>query len=274
VAQAHQAFAIRFYALPAARALYYRFVRAVASRTNSFSGVRYANDPTIFAWELANEPRPLGQVEAYRAWIDEAAAVVRASLPRHMVALGSEGPTPWPGYVRTSLLEDHKAVDYVAIHVWPQNWLWYDPTQAAEPVAQGGGGGATTGAGKAEELGAGSRVGLEGGGGGQAASGAVAAGALRTLSSAIRLSAAYVDVAARAAGALGKPLVVEEFGLAREGASIDASSSTASRDYFYRWMCEHVAETAPAAGLNFWAWTGEGRRGQLMGDPPHEPQGW
>jgi len=60
----------------------------------------------------------------------QAAAVVRASAPRHMVALGSEGPTPWPGYVRTSLLDDHKAVDYVAIHVWPQNWGWYSPTSA------------------------------------------------------------------------------------------------------------------------------------------------
>lgn len=69
--QAHQAFAIRFYALPAARALYYRYVRAIAARVNSFSGVRYTDDPTIFAWELANEPRPLEQVEAYRAWIDE-----------------------------------------------------------------------------------------------------------------------------------------------------------------------------------------------------------
>eukprot|EP00967_Tisochrysis_lutea_P005603 scaffold6668_cov30-Tisochrysis_lutea.AAC.1 len=245
--QAHQAFAIRFYSLPEARALYYRYVRSIASRVNTLTGVRYANDPTIFAWELANEPRPLSQVEAYRAWIDEAAAVVRASAPHHMVALGSEGPTPWPGYVRTSLLEDHKVVDYVAIHVWPQNWLWYDPVPAMEASeyssehSLGGGLGASSG---------------------------------RTLGNAMKMSATYIDEAARIAMTLRKPLVVEEFGLAREGGVQTPGTSTESRDFFYRWVCKHAADTPPIAGLNFWAWSGEGRAGQLLGDPPHEPQGW
>lgn len=197
-----------------------------------------------------------------------------------MVALGSEGPTPWPGYVRTSLLDDHKAVDYVAIHVWPQNWLWYDPTAAADPATLPDAGGGLLGVagGLAGGWAGGWAKGLAGGSGDHAvpSGGAArpAASPPRTLDSAIRRSASYVDDAARAAVALGKPLVVEEFGLAREGASMDASSSTASRDIFYRWMCSHVAETAPAAGLNFWAWAGEGRTGQLLGDPPHEPQGW
>jgi hypothetical protein len=220
--------------------------------------------------------------------------VVRASAPRHMVALGSEGPTPWPGYVRTSILDDHKAVDYVAIHVWPQNWLWYDPIAAADtPAPSGAGGGAAGSTGTGVDGGmigsvvenlAGGLIGAlfggvaAGGSGRQVTSGGAArpvpASSPRTLGSAIKLSAAYIDAAARAAVALGKPLVVEEFGLAREGASMDASSPTGSRDVFYRWMCAHVAETAPGAGLNFWAWAGEGRAGQLVGDPPHEPQGW
>ena len=55
--QAHQAYATRFYSTPAARALYYRYVRMLASRLNSCSGRRYADDPTILAWELANEAR-------------------------------------------------------------------------------------------------------------------------------------------------------------------------------------------------------------------------
>mmetsp|Transcript_45886 Transcript_45886/g.144314 ORF Transcript_45886/g.144314 Transcript_45886/m.144314 type:complete len:246 (-) Transcript_45886:123-860(-) len=55
--QAHQAYATRFYSTPAARALYYRCVRMLASRLNTCSGRRYADDPTILAWELANEAR-------------------------------------------------------------------------------------------------------------------------------------------------------------------------------------------------------------------------
>jgi mannan endo-1,4-beta-mannosidase len=45
-----------------------------------------------------------------------------------------------------------------------------------------------------------------------------------------------------------------------------------------------AASTAPVAGVNFWAWSGEGRPREAggawkpgdpwVGDPPHEPQGW
>jgi len=60
-----QAFAIRFYSLPAARALYYRYIRSLAARVNTLSGIPYADDPSIFSWELANEARPLGQVSIH-----------------------------------------------------------------------------------------------------------------------------------------------------------------------------------------------------------------
>ena len=43
-----------------------RYMRKVIHRTNTLTGVVYRDDPTIFAWELMNEPRacsdPSGQV--------------------------------------------------------------------------------------------------------------------------------------------------------------------------------------------------------------------
>jgi len=71
-----------------------------------------------------------------------------------------------------------RGVDYVAVHVWPQNWLWYDPK-------------ATTGKGNAPTV-------KQNGAG---------VPKQKTLENAMRLSAAYVENAARAATALGKPLV-------------------------------------------------------------------
>ena len=62
------------------------------------------------------------------------------------------------------------------------------------------------------------------------------------------------------------------------------AGTTRSRDEYFRRMCTEVANTPIVAGLAFWAWGGEGRptslRGlwrkgdDLVGDPPHEYQGW
>lgn len=35
----------------------FRFWQTVLTRRNSLTGVEYRDDPTIFAWELINEPR-------------------------------------------------------------------------------------------------------------------------------------------------------------------------------------------------------------------------
>ena len=88
---------------------------------------------------------------------------------------------------------------------------------------------------------------------------------------------------------LNKPLVLEEFGLARDNGSYDPCSTTTYRDLFYYAMFGEVYSSVvdgnAAVGANFWAWAGEGRPlvpyGSLwspgnpwIGDPPHENQGW
>jgi mannan endo-1,4-beta-mannosidase len=82
---------------------------------------------------------------------------------------------------------------------------------------------------------------------------------------------------------LGKPLVLEEFGLARDWETFqdiyNPNSPTTYRDRFYTAMFDQVYSAIsigePAAGANFWAWAGGARPGYAwIGDPPHETPGW
>jgi mannan endo-1,4-beta-mannosidase len=93
----------------------------------------------------------------------------------------------------------------------------------------------------------------------------------------------YFSNAERDCAAMQKPLVLEEFGLARDYMPLhniyDPGSPTTYRDRFYREMFGQVfasmAAGGPAAGDNFWAWAGEARPGfAWIGDPPHETSGW
>ncbi len=62
---------------------------------------------------------------------------------------------------------------------------------------------------------------------------------------------------------MGKPLVIEEFGLIREDRAFTPGGPTTHRDWFYRMMFGLVEADMmawrPLAGTNFWAWNGEGR---------------
>ena len=77
---------------------YKNYVRHALERVNHYSGVAYKDDPTIFAWELMNEPRYQDQSAAenvdgttLRAWVDEMGAFVKGIDPHHMLGTGLEG---------------------------------------------------------------------------------------------------------------------------------------------------------------------------------------
>jgi mannan endo-1,4-beta-mannosidase len=88
---------------------------------------------------------------------------------------------------------------------------------------------------------------------------------------------------------IGKPLVIEEFGLARDGGSFDPAAPTTARDRYFGEVFDAIYQAAssgaPVAGVNFWAWAGEGHPQApyggywheglpFVGDPPQEAQGW
>jgi len=240
-----------FYANGRAQALYRDYIRALVTRVNGVTGKPYAADPTIMAWQLANEPRPGGSdavavpnLPHYYRWIDETARYIKTLDPNHLVCTGSEG---LKGSIEREdvVLAAHRstAIDYLTTHIWPNNWSWMEAGKLA---------------------------------------GTYDAGAARV--------ADYIAAHIRLATTLGKPLVIEEFGYPRDGATAyDPTIPTTFKDRFYRQIYTaieaDVARGGPLAGSNFWAWNGEARtphadhrfrRGDLgyMGDPPHEPQGW
>ncbi|KAK6932822.1 Glycoside hydrolase, family 5 [Dillenia turbinata] len=46
-----------FFSHPVVKDFYKAYVKAIVTRKNSLSGVKYSEEPAIFAWELMNEPR-------------------------------------------------------------------------------------------------------------------------------------------------------------------------------------------------------------------------
>ena len=97
-----------------------------------------------------------------------------------------------------------------------------------------------------------------------------------------RKADAYIREHVAVSEKLGKPLVIEEFGLPRDGLVFDPAGATTFRDRYYAKILSFIGEGG-VAGANFWAFGGTARpiKGQLfwkpgddyMGDPPMEEQG-
>lgn len=239
----YQKFAAKFYSDAKAVKNFDKVVKKLVTRTNSITRQPYKDDPTIMAWQLANEPRGIDNKAAFEKWIDATAALIKSLDKNHLVTTGCEGDTPWPKDNGLDFIRDHSSpnIDYATIHIWVQNWGWYDPAKDKDNVAD-----------------------------------------------AQKKFFDYFDSHLELAKKLGKPLVLEEFGLARDNGVFDPGATTAVRGKFYAAVFEKVYEAArsdsPMAGVNFWAWSGEAvppRPGAIWkpgdpftGDPPHELQGW
>ncbi len=125
--------ASRFYALPDARKWFKQFVEALINRTNHITGRRYSDDPTIMAWQLANEPRGYNHPEEYADWVKKASAFIKERTPRQLVSLGGEGKLIAGD--ENPLFEELAGVpslDYLTIHLWIENWSRYIPARAEE----------------------------------------------------------------------------------------------------------------------------------------------
>jgi mannan endo-1,4-beta-mannosidase len=219
----------QFYSCEQCQTWYRAHIESLIKHTNPYNGLKYKDDPTIFSWELANEPRryPL-------SWINDTAAYIKSLDPNHMVTTGSEGTPPGESQ---NFIETHKGpdIDYATIHIWPQNWGWYNPQNPS------------------------------------------------SYDTAEKNAINYFQTHAVEAVSLDKPLVLEEFGLARDWEPLqdiyNPNSPTTYRDKFYTAMFQQVLSAIslgePLGGANFWAWAGAARPGYpWIGDPPHETPGW
>ena len=224
----------QFYTDAYCRAAYQDFISTIINReSTAFADHRlYRDDPTIFAWELANEPRATSAGQSVlNEWLGTMAGYIKSQDPNHMVTTGSEGffNRPWtghwwdnPAYVGTDFIANHASVsiDYATVHIWPFNWGWYPGTDAYAQAME-----------------------------------------------------FLADHVTSAENDLGKPLVLEEFGLLRDndpaGQGVaPPGSPTANRDLFFQGYFDQLYDSAsdrgPAAGSNFWTY---------QVDPPQEPQG-
>ncbi|KXX66492.1 PKD domain-containing protein [Flammeovirga sp. SJP92] len=81
-----------FFTDPQMKDIYKEYVKSWVTRTNTVTGKKYADDPTIFSWQLTNEARSTSAtVGAYVQWADEMSTYIKTLDPYHMVSMGDEG---------------------------------------------------------------------------------------------------------------------------------------------------------------------------------------
>ena len=129
---------------------YAMHVKKILTRRNSLNGRLYSEDPTIFSWELLNEPRCSGCPKVVlNTWIESMSDFVKTIDPNHMLTVGEEGffsnededlspgnPSgawSWAGDQGQSFYDNHlpSTIDYAGIHMWMQNWEEATPEFAA-----------------------------------------------------------------------------------------------------------------------------------------------
>lgn len=111
--------------------LFKAHVKNIITRTNTITGRKYSEEPAIMAWQIGNEPRPMGRDNnpAFVEFIASTARFIKGLDPNHMVSVGSEGyygcEENWELF---ETIHQDKNIDYLTCHIWPKNWLWIDVT--------------------------------------------------------------------------------------------------------------------------------------------------
>ncbi len=84
-----------FYTDASVKALFRVYIIDFVNRINTLTGIAYKDDPTIMAWELANEARARSDAGAVlnviRDWYEEMARHVRMIDGNHLIGTGEEG---------------------------------------------------------------------------------------------------------------------------------------------------------------------------------------
>jgi hypothetical protein len=149
---------LEFFSNEEAKALYKAYIDKFTERVNSINGMKYSEDPTLFAWDLMNEPRmdknddnspdkSLYDPDGAKlgAWINELAGYVKSKDSNHLVTAGSEGHgyrnpvagnEPW---ARTDegngdnpiRVLNQPNIDFMTFHFYPNaDWLKYTVEEA------------------------------------------------------------------------------------------------------------------------------------------------
>ncbi|KAL6766264.1 hypothetical protein ACKKBG_A35330 [Auxenochlorella protothecoides x Auxenochlorella symbiontica] len=213
----------KWYTDPDCRQYVKDFITKVVTRVNTINGIAYKDDPTIFSWNMLNEPRcKYCGPEAVTEWYHDIAAHLKSVDPNHLVTTGEEGffdesssfvaadPTDgnkWGPRSGQDFVANHDSpnIDYTVIHMWPDNW-------GVQPND-------------------------------------------------IAFGKTWIDFHTQASTALGKPLLMEEFG---KGVT-DSSQITSFRDPWYSLTYDAATQSIAAGGALrgalFWLWDGSTQNG-------------
>ncbi|GMH38711.1 hypothetical protein BSKO_06595 [Bryopsis sp. KO-2023] len=147
-----------FFTNPYTRQMYKNHIQTMISRKNSINGRLYRDDPTIFGWNLMNEPRSYSDLytitrettsglvynissnsgDALQDWIEDMAGFVKSIDPVHLLTVGEEGffgsstplylyanPGPWATLEGVDFVRNHQAkgIDFASMHVYVDQWL-------------------------------------------------------------------------------------------------------------------------------------------------------
>ncbi|KAL3155965.1 hypothetical protein ABBQ32_012960 [Trebouxia sp. C0010 RCD-2024] len=221
-----------FFTDPGTKQLFKDHIDAMVNRRNTINNRLYKDDPTIFAWDLMNEPRcdcfpdfipvPDSYVSCrpecakkVQSWIDEMSKYLKKADPNHMITVGEEGfytkgssgeasnpGTGWASLTGQDFIANHAspAIDFAAAHIWPDNWETWD----------------------------------------------------------VDFLETWIKQHAADAKAMGKPFMIEEFGKEVHLESGTQANISSIRGPFYRKVYQQLQESlnadGPLKGVIFWQW--------------------
>ena len=249
----------RFVKNEKAKQLYYDHVKNIVTRTNTITGKAYKDDPTIFSWQIGNEPRAFARdsvtKDAFADWMCTSAGLIKSLDPNHMVSSGSEGL--YGCEVDMDLFEKIHACghfDYLNVHIWPLVWRWVTKDTFADSVSVAN---------------------------------------VRTE----EYLTAHFPVAERLGKPIvleefgyprdGEKTFEGEAEKFWDGVCLSKESATTARDEYYSYVFGRLLQAQekgePLAGVNFWGWGGFAGQSETnefwcpgddyCGDPAQEPQG-
>jgi mannan endo-1,4-beta-mannosidase len=240
-------FSATFYWKPKAMQLYRNYVRMIVTRRNTVSGRLYSEDPTIMSWQLVNEPRPGRDEPGVKNLPAFYRWIDQTAAFIHSLDGNHLVNAGSEGTVGTLGSEEYFLKAYQTANIDYLNLHLWPLNWGWFDPKRWD----------------------------------------ETLPSTEAKAIAYFNRHMAVARKLRKPIVLDEFGLGRNGGEFLPGTPTTARDEYYQLILQTLEDSAragaPIAGSNFWAWGGEGRAqhpdgmwekgDSFVGDPPQEPQG-
>ena len=236
-----------FYREPKAQEAFRFAVKQLITRKNTVNGRVYTDDPTIMSWQLANEPRPGSDTNAKPHFDAFVKWIDETSGFIKALAPKQLVSTGNEGWMGMAGSKELFVKSHASKNVDYLTYHMWAPNWGWFKPKE----------------------------------------AAATYDGAWAKMQEYLNWHIDAANKMGKPIVLEEFGINRDEGEFRPSATTAYRDRFYAAIFQLVAKRAAAgdaiAGSNFWAWGGAGRTTNadfmwkagdgFVGDPPQEAQG-